>query len=222
MREFESLTECIEYNHSTLILDLKNYLGPCNNPEYSELFKPAPKGIYVKGEVTPFLELDKPHYLVPANMVFSPEMIPSLEQLTQLSDLKDRKVAVVDKEGVVRLTSIDIARRYHIFTDDPGTCYQGVRAAAYFAISFLSRWCKHTNLSLPYRIQDIFKEEALPMLEDETLDVFKQLKYAISSFVGDDDLFLYFYRVKGSVLYIQKNMDYRVYEYYLRKFNDEQ
>lgn len=221
MREFETLRECIEYNHSTLILDLRNYLGPCGNPAYSELFKPSPKGIYVKGEISPLVDLEKPHYLLPSGKKFNVELLFTLERVNGIDDIKDKKVDLIDDKGNVKLNMVDIVRRYHLLTDDPGVSYQGVRAAAYFAISFLSRWCKYANVSVPYHYQDIFKEDVWGLVEDESLDVFKQLKYAISSFVGDDDLFLYFYRMKDSILHIQKNMDYRVYDYYVRKFNDE-
>ena len=216
MKEFESLTECIEYNHSTLIIDLRNYISPCSQPEYMQLFKPAPKGLYLKGELSPILDLTKPHYLLPKQRATGPN--EPLQLLTSLEQLKDLQASVVDEHGNVKLSRANLFAMKRSLIEDPGYGYQAVRAAAYFALTFLNNWCQHSRITPPYSFHDIFKEEALHMLVDESLDVFKQLKFAISSFVGEDDLFLYYYKLKGATLYIQKNVDYRVYDYYLRKF----
>lgn len=219
MPEFESLTECIEYNHSTLIIDLRNYISPCSQPEYMQLFKPVPKGIYLKGELSPVLDLTNPHYLRPRH--HSTGSLEPLQLLTSLEQLKDQHASIVDEYGNVKLSRANLFAMKRSLVEDPGYGYQAVRAAAYFALTFLNNWCKHSRITPPYSFHDIFKEEALHMLADESLDVFKQLKFAISSFVGEDDLFLYYYKLKGTTLYIQKNVDFRVYDYYLRKFAHE-
>lgn len=221
MLEFENLIECIEYNHSTLIVDLKNYIGPCTQPAYYELFKPPLKGIYLKGELQPIVDLTKPHYLRHNTQEGKTAVISTLPLVTNLEMIKGQKASVIDELGNVRLSSQDIYRLYSVLSEDPGCTYQAVKAAAYFALSFLDSWCKHSRINPPCSYKEIFKEEAWHLVEDESLDVFKQLKLTIASFVGEDNLYLYFYRLKDSTLYIQKNMDYRVYDYYVRKFSDD-
>ena len=222
MREFDSVMDCIQYVHSTLVVDLKNYISHCSHDHYKSLFKPTPKGIYLKGEVIkPLVDLTKPHYLRP--VAYKDQQVPvqSLTPITEYDQAKGTKSDIVDATGKVLLTSRDIMVMERVLTDDPGYGYQAIRAASYFGLSFLSRFCAHANISPPHDYRDIFIEEAWPQVEDESLDVFNQLKYAIASFVGDDELYLYYYRMQESVLYIQKNVDYRVYEYYLKKHAEE-
>ncbi len=66
-----------------------------------QLFKPAPKGLYLKGELSPILDLTKPHYLLPRVRATGP--IESLQPLTSLEQLKDLQASVVDEHGNVKL-----------------------------------------------------------------------------------------------------------------------
>lgn len=219
MREFESMSDLIQYSHSSLVLDLRNYIGACNTPAYQETLLPPPAGIYLKGEPYPLVDMSKLHFARPTS--HKNLQHPQLKPLQSLNDLTPN-IDVVDGDGGVVLHGLDIYKFKNLLTDTPGYKYQAIRAACYFGVKALSQLCVHSNVRPPFDYRTIFKPEAYDLVEDESLDVFNHLKYAIASFVGDDELFLYYIKLTQSTLMIQKNVDYRVFEYYRIKFTEQE
>ena len=218
MREFESMSDLIQYSHSSLVLDLRNYIGACSAPAYQETLLPPPAGIYLKGEPYPLVDMSKLHFARPT--LHKNLQHPQLKPLQSLHDLTPN-IDVVDGDGGVVLHGLDIYKFKNLLTDTPGYKYQAIRAACYFGVKALSQLCVHSNVRPPFDYRSIFKPEAYDLVEDESLDVFNHLKYAIASFVGDDELFLYYIKLYRCTLMIQKNVDYRVFEYYRIKFAEQ-
>lgn len=219
MREFESMSDLIQYSHSSLVLDLRNYIGACSAPSYQETLLPPPPGIYLKGATYPLVDMSKPHFARPTSKKNHPQ--PQLKPLLNLGDVTPN-IDVVDVEGNVVLQGLDIYKFKNLLIDTPGYKYQAVRAACYFGVKAISQLCIHANVHPPFDYRAIFKPEAYGLVEDESLDVFNQLKYSIASFVGEDELFLYYIKMTQSTLLIQKNVDYRIFEYYRIKFAEQE
>ena len=143
MREFDNLRDCIQHVTSTLVIDLKNHATQCACEDYVSLLKPAPPGIYLKGVLEPIVDLRTEHFLLAPH-----EKTPTIP-VRSVADINPR-YDVVDRNGVVKLKRKFIYQNQGSLTDDPGYQYGAIRAAAFFATSYLKSFATHSSFTLPY------------------------------------------------------------------------
>lgn len=226
MEDFASLEECTTYVEGTLILDLKNFIPVFEETPFVDAFLEPPEGIYLKGEYLPLLDLSKRFYrkdkLVMNNVIRGVIDYANSPLITNKGDILDCTSDVVNDRGDIVLTRRNIHRLRDLLTDHPGHTYNAIKAALYVAMSCIRQFCPYANITPPDHYTSFLREPYWYLEEEDHLTTaLKKMVAHITSFVSNDENHIYFYKLKGTVFTLEKNVDYRIRDYYLRLAQDE-
>lgn len=211
---------------SVLAIDLLEFAINLDTELLATLVEP-PKGIYIKGNIKPILTDDKVYY--------ARSKMPYIQGSSKMSyiigkqkriDIQDTAIKdlkevftltedLVDSDGnvVLSLKDIKIKSRYmSIGSDLPVTAIQLTKT---MALDYISTLCKFSRFVYSENIESLVKPEYHYLIANDSFDVaFESLHEQILNFIDQDTWFIYFCRLKGTTLLIEKTIDYRIYYYH--------
>lgn len=187
------------------ILSLNDIISNIPATMLKLLIDPSP-GLYLPQSIDPIIKLSDELY--PRSKRGIPEY-----QFKSPIEIKDSKETVVTIDGTVVFTLTQIKRYSKFMSDKPFMNVIALKIAKIIADNYLSNMCPISKGRKGIRsISHLIKEEYRDGFnEDEFENIFSSMLAAISEFVGRDIWHIYFTKLSGTQLAIDKTVDYRVY-----------
>lgn len=193
------------------LLEQASYL---TTSDTEQLFEAPIPGIYVKGSIRPIVEATDVCYL----------QVPEPEQLIQdYQTILACEHDIVNKEGEVLIKGLDLRRRKHMFTSQPEMPIAAINIAYNVIMDYVFKYCKYARgikrSSLEQYIRPEYRDNIdIHSLEDMLTDVLDELH----EFIKYDDWNIYFHRLRGTTLVLEKHCDWRIYEYTRMMYENQQ
>lgn len=141
--------------------------------------------------------------------------------ISKLDDIRKASGGLCDRHGEILLSGRTVMRYGHNFYIDHGETQQITLLTVTVICTLLHDLCKHARITASVTdFSSILKPEFYHY-SDPSMGVYSLYKKTISAlhdFVGHDLLNLYFVRYDDTNIYIEKSMDFRIYEYYRQRF----
>jgi hypothetical protein len=209
--DFESLEKVLRHNVQADVIDLMPYIMALEDDPYLKALEPAPVGIYLPGNVEPFLkEGERYHY---ANG----------EQVKDIKEILKNKKDIFNSEMVRVVSGKDLITKARFFKTEPSLPVTAYKLAVAVVGRYLSNLCRHTSGARNgHNLYKYVKPEFHQLVDnDEYMIAFEKLLDRVMRFVGNDTWNIYFMKTKGASLIIEKGVDWRIYRYYELTLNDE-
>lgn len=195
-----------------LVLDLMEYITHINKDPYFEALVEPVKGVYLPGCLDPVMSLDNPCY--PASKIGIPQFA-----MIDISSMLACGEDVVNSKGTLLGDVRKIRRIVKYMTDQPSLPVVMLKVMMGVLTNYLSNLCARTrhniNVSKYYRY--IKPEYEYLIIEESYETAMDGMILDINKFVGKDTHHIYFTRLKGTSVIIEKTIDYRIYEWYQYK-----
>lgn len=215
MSNYKNLEEVLTQCEAVIAFDILQHA--LNLPEEClNTFEPPEEGLYIVGGIEPIVSSKK-------NYHFRSEY----EQRLAIVDYKDilkRCEDVVDQEGQLVITGRNIKLRKKYLSLTPSLPVTAVKVGIAVVIKYLNSLNRLTrSQGIGYRLNRFVKPEFQHWIDNEEYDHhFEELLDEVSKFIGKDTWHIYFTRVKGTTLLIEKTIDYRIYKYYEQLFSTDE
>jgi hypothetical protein len=209
MSDVKNLQQLLHENKETYVIDVLDHVLSVDEDPYMIALKEPVKGIYLPGSIDPIVRADSLYY--PKSKLY--EKNTNIKSIDEIFDLKED---LVDREGKVVLSYRDLKLKAKYLKREPTVPAVGVKMAIGVVLHYLNNLYCHTHVNtIPYRLENFIKKEYMELYySDAYSSVFENLLEQVMNFIGKDYYFIYFYRVKGTCLFIEKCIDYRIYKYY--------
>lgn len=213
MHDFQDLNAVINYVKEAIVIDLMDHVMAIDEDPYLIALNEPPEGIYLAGSIEPIIEKGKMYY--PKALYPNPR-----SKITDFSKIRDLKDDVVNADGEIVLRYKDYVTKPRFFKTEPTVPSVALRAAVSVVEQYLISAASHSKRSHPrYRLEYLVKPEFQNLvIEDKYILAFKNLLEKVKTFVGEDTWHMYFTKVKGTSLIIEKGIDFRIYRYYEDEF----
>lgn len=214
MQDFYTLNQVIGYSKEALVVDLLDHVMALDDQYLSALIEPH-QGIYLVGGLSPIFPHNHQYWV--KHQPRDPELAIPWDKLLLMRE------DIVDKDGQVVITRKDMLTKAKFMRNEPSIPVVGVKMAIAISQHYLNAKCRHNRFNFhQYKIDDLVKPAFEWMIhKEEFLHGFKKLLDMIDAFIKDDDSHIYFYKVKGTSMVIEKGVDYRILRYYEDKFARE-
>lgn len=240
MSDFKSLNEIMDKVTAVLVIDLASHAMMLDEQLHLAALEEPIQGIYLTGSIDPFISLDNKYYLrskynLLQQQIHQQSITPEAGKIkytqrqyciTNVDDIFNLTEDLVDSDGTTVITPTDIKRKRKYMFDKPTVPAVGIKLASIVGLRYLSTMCPYTkNKNSVYRIDSLVKKEYHPELykkEYEFQVALHDLVDEIMKFIGDDTWHIYFHKIKGTALIIEKTIDWRIYEYYRMKFEEDE
>lgn len=190
----------------TLLLPILPY-GSLIEQTYSDFLLPAGEGIYKFGDLTPSIRNNKTYY----TQIKSGDQVVS-EPIVDFNNVEN---TVVDETGKIVIPAFMMRDKKRYLSNIPSVPARGVfiiKNLIEHHISTLSPWARRGQCMS--NISKYFKRENQDIVEENYLErLCESLIVQINDFIGIDQWNMYFVKIKGLDLCIEKCMDYRIYEW---------
>lgn len=235
----------LEIVTSVLVIDLLDQVKLLGGKIPLEALIDPPKGIYLKGSLKPFITDNVDYYaesvltkkgLNREELVYNGVIVKGSkvvdfqeERITDFQDILGLTENLIDECGTVVLTADDIKRRSKYMSLTPSIPVIAIEVAALMVKSYLDSICPYNKTVRSIRsisentLEEFVKESYHHLIDEDEFDVeFESLLNIVSEFVGDDLWFIYTHRIKGTDLIIEKLIDFRIYDWYRMKYDQQQ
>lgn len=228
MLDYKNIEELIKENKQVIVIDLLDQvLGIEEVPYLTALLDPEP-GLYVVGDIEPILKKSENYYLrsklvvapyngtAMAGMVFY-DQSPKVEDYAAIAQIKDD---IVDENGRVVISHKDLRTKGKYFRQEPTLPAVAIKMAIVLVQNYLNSLCRDTHVRfVSYSVESLVKKEHMEMaLSDEFIAAYSTLINKVMDFVDKDNWHIYYLKVKGTALIIEKTVDHRVLFYYEHMF----
>jgi hypothetical protein len=195
-----------------LVLDLMEYVTFIDkDPYFDALIEPA-SGVYLAGGFDPIMSMDNPCYPIS-------KMGMEYFAITTIEGMLRCKEVIVNNKGVVIGDVNKVRRIVKHMTNEPQLPVVMLKVMMGILTNYLSNLCTRTrhniNVSKYYRY--IKPEYEYLITEERYETVLDNLIMDIIKFVGKDTYHIYFTRLKGTSVIVEKTIDYRIFEWYQYK-----
>lgn len=174
-----------------------------------EYIKPSPDGIYIKSKLEPIM-VDGNEYYTKVNDNYIP-----VEDINLLTS------AVYNKEYKVIIPTTFIKNKTNFISNQSFLPYRGIKITEVILKDYINEILQYTssNRNIVNKIlchlnidvnDELLKENLLLKIDDVLLET----KHVIRKFISRHDWYIYTPRLKDKVFKLEKNMDFRVYEWY--------
>lgn len=215
MHDFKDMSQVLNHVEEVLVIDLMEHVTSMEE-KYIDALIDAPKGLYIVGNIEPLL-LDSNTYY-PKSLYPNPK-----RRIAGLTDLVSYSDDIVNAQGETVVTLKDLILKAKFLKQEPTVPVIAIKAAISVVEQYLTSSSWYTKRSHPqHRLEFLVRSEFQDMVvNDEYFDVFQRLRKQVMSFVGDDQWNIYFTKVKGTNLIVEKSIDYRIYCYYENIFKEQ-
>ncbi len=224
MHDFTSMTEVINHVEAVTILDLMDSITTLDEKFMVALIEP-PAGLYLHGSIEPFIDFSKRYYLR-SDHGHEEKFIRELfsEGIDYRATLASFKQDILNERGDVAVSHRDLVTKAKFINTTPSVPVSALKAAIAVVEQSLTSFCWHSKRSHPqYRLEYLVKPEYRDMVvNDEIVDAFTPIQKKLMDFIGDDQMHIYFTKVKGTNMVIEKAIDWRIYKYYEMTFKAQE
>lgn len=216
MSDFKSMTEVYNHVEEALVIDLMEHVTTMEEKYQQALIEP-PKGIYIAGAIEPLLQEGRSYY--PRALYPNPR-----GKLKTLNDIASHSDDIVNEAGDIVLSFKDIVHKRKFITNEPTIPATALKVAVSIVEQYIISSCCHSKRSHPtYRLEYLVRPEYQDMIiNDEYIQQFYRLRDKVMDFIRDDRWNVYFTRIKGTSLIIEKGLDFRVCCYYEHLFKSQE
>lgn len=189
-----------------LVIDLVNELINVDS-EFLETISIEPEpGLYIAGDIDPFYKLTRNHKL---HKLQGDEFYNELDSFIK---------TIKEEDSKIKLDEVLYKRIKHLITNKPTVPASSLKIMTCVIMNRIHHLCKYTRGSLakdayPYIKPEYRTEDNIDFLET----IFDSLIIQILKLIGNDKYHIYFVELKKSVLYIEKTVDFRIYDWYRMK-----
>ena len=213
MSDYRNLDEVLGKAESVLVIDVLQH-AMCLSEEVQQTMEPPEEGLYVIGGIEPLVSTKKTYHYR-----------SEYEQRLSIVDFKGifkQNEDILDHEGNLVISARDLKLKKKYLTFTPNLPVTAVKVGIAVVMKFLNSLNRHTRTQNPiYRLNRFIKSECQDWVDREEYDhAFESLLDEVSNFVGKDTWHIYFCRVRGTTLMVEKMIDYRIYKYYEQLFSD--
>lgn len=211
MSEYKNLEEVLAKAESVLAIDILQH-ALCLDEKIQHTMEPPEEGLYIVGGIEPLISAKK-HY----------HYRSEYERRLVIGDLKNifkQNEDILNHEGTMVISAKDLKLKKKYLTFTPNLPVTAVKVGAAVVMQFLNNLNRYTrSQSISYRLNRFIKPEFQDWIEREEYALaFERLLDEVSNFVGKDTWHIYFCRMRGTTLLIDKMIDYRIYKYYEQLF----
>lgn len=212
MSEF-NLTDLLRKPKEVYVVDVYPHALTLSDENLSYLYKPQ-QALTIKGSVLPILSPNEDYY-----------QYSDFDKVHPLSleDILKSNTDIVDRLGVLVMRGNFLKRNRRLLTTEADPYSIASQVAVSVALGTLDKVCPHFKPSpklLDYK-QYIHHLPQKQIIENTYEIALNDLCSGIIKFVNDDVWNIYFHKIKGSTLIIEKCIDYRIYKYY-EMLNDKE
>lgn len=216
MSDFKNMTEVYNHVEQALVIDLMEHVTTMDMT-YQEALVDPPAGIYITGSIEPILLQDRKYFVRSA---YQDPKVPGIN----LKDIFDIKGDIVNEGGDVVLSFKDILQKKKFINFEPTVPVTALKVAVGIVEQYIISSCHHSKRSHPtYRLEYLVKPQYQDMvINDEYIQQFARLRDRVMDFIRDDRWQVYYTRLRGTSLIIEKGLDYRVCCYYEHLFKSQE
>lgn len=215
MQEFKNLNEVLESIESVFVIDLLHHALSLEEQPYLGALVEPEEGLYLPGSIDPILRKRVKYY-------FRSDYAKGITIKT-FDNIFDRKEDILDDNGVIVISQNHLRLKKKYITEQPTIPSVAIKVAISVALKFLNGLSRYTNINIsPYHLHRFIKPEFSELIEREEYDhAYEELLDELSDFVGKDTWNMYFFKIRGTNLIIEKSVDYRIYKFYEQLFVDQ-
>jgi len=202
------LNELLQPTEMTLI-DMLPYVVEWDDDPYLNALVAPPVGIYLPGSVEPVLHSNGKYY--PQSKLG--EEAHLITDLTQIYNVTE---PIVDKNGIVLTTPDKLRRLKRYITTQPQVPAMAIKVACSIAIAFINNLSIYTRSPRnTYHLSRLVSDQHFDLIATEAYEnLLDEMLLSLNAFVGKDRHHIYFTRLKGTSLVVEKTIDFRVYDWY--------
>lgn len=209
--DFKSITEVLNHNKEVTVIDILSHVMSLDEDPYLKALVPPAEGIYLLGSIDPILYKDRMYYEMKTGKSIE------FAKILKIND------DIVDETGRIIVSLKDLKTKARFFKHEPSVPSVGIKIAIAVVTRYLGTLCRHTrHVHDRIRIDKYVRPEYQEMVDkEEFVHGFERLLDLVTDFVGRDTWNIYFYKLRGTSLVIEKSVDWRVYRYYETRFEEE-
>lgn len=216
MSDFKNMTEVYNHVEQATVIDLMEHVTAMDTAYQEALIEP-PAGIYITGAIEPILLGDRKYF---ARSGYQNSKGAGID-LRNLFDIKDD---ILNENGDLVLSFKDIVHKKRFINFAPTIPVTALKVAVGIVEQYLISSCHHSKRSHPtYRLEYLVKPEFQHLvINDDYIEQFARLRDRVMEFIRDDRWQVYYTRLRGTSLIIEKGLDYRVCCYYEHLFKSQE
>lgn len=216
MSDFNSMTEVYNHVEEALVIDLMEHVTSMEEP-YQRALLDAPSGVYITGAIEPIMSADRKYY--PRSLYGNPDSV-----IKDLKDIWKIKDDIVNEAGDTILSFKDMVHKKKFINFEPTIPATALKVAVGIVEQYIISSCCHSKRNHPtYRLEYLVRPEFQGLIiNDEYIQQFARLRDCVMDFIRDNRWHVYFTRIKGTSLIIERGLDYRVCCYYEHLFKSQE
>lgn len=213
---YSNITDLYKEIREYKLIDLVPYVSRLDESLVNTLLDP-PAGLYIPGSIEPLFETAIRYSLVDNEGRELKANITTDEILADVRKVKllpPGNLANNERNFLCKRANYERVKR-HLSTT-PQIPIKGCEAAIATVVSYLNSLCEYTCVVAGrYELSKLLKPEFQYLVNTEEFErVFHPLYNEVVKFVGNDTWCNYHYRVRGTVLIIEKGLDFRIIEWH--------
>lgn len=199
----------------TLVLNLLDHVVNLDDLYRVDCYEEPRKGIYLSGSIDPIFYADSKYFWKNDQSVNIP--------ILNIHELLTTFRTVIDSTEKVIIRGDTLFKQRKFLQTQPDIPVMAIKAAVATIIKYLNSLCSFTHVNdISYNLYRLVKNEYRDLVNNDEFDViFYDLVSKVQDFVGEDTWHIYFYKVRGTSIIIQKTIDYRIYDWYRIKYGTE-
>lgn len=217
MNNIDSLEELLK-PQSVFYQNILEYAGLIEK-QYGHLLRPFQEGIYTVGSFQPLMLSSKQYFLH--------NVENGIVKKVPIVDISKVNEAIYDQDGKIVVSAYVMQNKESLCSNTPMLPTRGANIILNlikYEIAVKSRWERSQGYRMA--LNNSFTHDSGEVLDELMLDSFcESLVDQVNSFIGKDNWSIYFTRLVGVDICIEKTTDYRIHEWtiaQLAKNNDEQ
>lgn len=205
----KNMEKLISKTSEVIIIDLLEHVirmpeDPCLNA----LVEPE-QGLYLVGQLDPFISIK--------NKLFFKSNLE--KQILIPNEILNAKEPIVNEFNEVKITPSDIFTKRNYISTSPSIPSVGIKLTCSIATRHLNELCVYTKSNIgSARLDELVKPEYQYLIHTYKYEKeLSRLLDKINEFVSSDIWHIYFYKIVGTNLVIEKTVDFRIYDWYRLK-----
>lgn len=175
------------------------------NTDTEEMFEPCVPGIYVQGSIKPLIKADTICYV---------GTISEATRIMSLEDVLKASADILDDDGNTLIKRFDIVHRKHLYTTNPALPVSAMHIAYNIIMDYLFKQCKYARGVKRNQLDQFIKPEYDELFDrDHFEDLLTDTLDTLHDFIRCDPWSIYFHKLHGTTLIIEKHVDWRIHEY---------
>lgn len=208
---------------ATIVLNMEDCASFIELSCADALLEP-PKGIYSKSSIDPVMVSSGNYYTI-TNGATGVVRTP----INEIGDVKKGMSVYTEACGVDKMviSNLQLQDRDRHLSALPMRPYRGIKIVEQLITNQIDNFVKYRSGSrdlyrnIRVHLKKEVSDEQFQEIVREIKEQYSETKSAVREFMGKHDWHLYFVKIKGSTVTIQKSIDYRVYDWMCRMESKE-